>query len=49
MAEKPVASVQLLGSKAKIVWKQEADALVIKMPAGMPASAATGLKVAFRN
>jgi alpha-L-fucosidase len=49
LAEKPVASVHLLGSKAKLTWKQEADALVIRMPASVAASAPTGFKVAFRN
>ncbi len=49
LADKPVASVQALGSTEKLDWKQEADALVIKHPASMPASPATGFKVTFEN
>jgi alpha-L-fucosidase len=47
LAERTVASVQLFGGKQKLDWKQEPDALVIKIPANLPASPATGLKVAF--
>ena len=47
LAEKAVASVQLFGDKQKLDWKQEADALVIKIPANLPVSPATGFKVAF--
>jgi alpha-L-fucosidase len=47
LAEKAVASVQLLGSKAKLDWRLEDGALVIKTPADLLASPATGLKVAF--
>ncbi len=47
LAERAVASVQLLGGKSKLDSKQEADALVIKIPANLPASPATGFKVAF--
>ena len=47
LAERAVVSVQLFGSKQKLDWKQEDDALVIKIPANLPASPATGFKVAF--
>ena len=47
LAEKAVASVQVLGGKQKLDWKQEAEALVIQVPAGLPASPATGLKITF--
>lgn len=47
LAEKAVASVRVLGSQQKLTWKQEADALVIQVPAGLPASAATTFKVGF--
>jgi len=47
IADKAVASVQLLGNKARINWKQEADALVITVPASLTASPATGFKVGF--
>jgi alpha-L-fucosidase len=47
LAEKAVASVQLLGGKNKLDYRQEDDALVIKIPVNLPASPATGFKVAF--
>jgi alpha-L-fucosidase len=47
LAEKAVASVQLLGSKNKLDYKQEDDTLVIKTPASLPASPATGFKITF--
>jgi alpha-L-fucosidase len=47
LAQRAVASVQLLGSKKKLDWRLEDDALVIKTPADLPASPATGLRVAF--
>jgi alpha-L-fucosidase len=49
LAERAVASVQLLGGKDKLDWKQEADALVIRIPANQPASPATGFKVGFAS
>jgi len=47
LSDKPVASVQLLGNKAKLDWKQEADALVVKLPPNLPASPATAIKIGF--
>jgi alpha-L-fucosidase len=47
LSDKAVTSVQLLGSKAKVEWKVEDDALVIKTPANLTASPATGIKVGF--
>jgi hypothetical protein len=41
--------VQLLGSKTKLDWKLEDDAIVIKRPANLPASAATGFRITFAN
>ena len=49
LAEKAVASVQLLGSKTKLDWKLEDDAVVIKKPVNLPASAATGFRITFAN
>jgi alpha-L-fucosidase len=49
LSQKRVASVQLLGSKTKIEWKLEDDALVVKTPANLPASAATGFRITFAN
>jgi alpha-L-fucosidase len=47
LADKPIASVQLLGNKAKLDWKQEADALVVKLPANLVSSPATAIKIGF--
>ncbi|MFB3779123.1 MAG: alpha-L-fucosidase [Bryobacteraceae bacterium] len=47
LADKAVASVQLLGSRAKLDWRVEDDALVIKTPPGLAESPATTLKVMF--
>jgi alpha-L-fucosidase len=47
LAEKAVASVQLLGSSEKPEWQQEADALVIKKPASAPNTSALAYKIAF--
>ncbi len=49
LTEKRLASVQMLGSKQKIEWKQEATAVVIKAPANLAASPATGFKIVFGN
>jgi alpha-L-fucosidase len=49
LAEKPVASVQLMGSKTKLDWKLEDDAVVIKKPVNLPASVATGFRITFAN
>ena len=49
LAGKPVASVQALHSKEKLDWKQEDDALVVKLPTGLSASPATGFKISFEN
>lgn len=40
-----IMSVNLLGSTDKIQWQQEADALVIKKPANLPAWKVLGFKV----
>jgi alpha-L-fucosidase len=47
LAEKAVASVQLIAGKHKLDWTQQADALVIKIPDNLPASPATGFTVTF--
>jgi alpha-L-fucosidase len=47
LADKAVASVQLLGDSAKVDWKQEADALEIKKPAAAANAAALGYKIQF--
>jgi len=49
LAEKPVTNVRLLGSEEKVEWKQEADALVIKAPAGETPLHTTAFCVGFEN
>lgn len=43
-----VASVKMLGSKEKLQWKQEADALVISKPTNMPNWKVVSLKIEFK-
>lgn len=47
LAERPVASVQLLAGNRKLQWKQEPGALAIQIPEGLPVSPATGFKLTF--
>ena len=47
LADKPVASVELLGSPEKPEWFQAADALVIKKPASAPNTMALAYKIGF--
>jgi alpha-L-fucosidase len=49
VSNQKVASVKLLGSKEKLSWKQEADALVISKPAKMPDWPVLTLKVDFKK
>jgi alpha-L-fucosidase len=49
LAGKRIASVQMLGNKTKLDWKLEDDAVVIKRPANLAASPATGFRIAFAN
>jgi alpha-L-fucosidase len=44
---RPVKSVTLLGATAPLHWKQEADALVIDVPATMPTAIASSFKIGF--
>jgi alpha-L-fucosidase len=46
--DKAIKSVKLLGSKQKLQWKQEEDALVITKPADMPAWTVLGLKIELK-
>jgi alpha-L-fucosidase len=46
--DKPVKSVQLLGSKQKLIWKQEQDALVIQLPEKLPSLHASSFKIEFK-
>jgi len=47
LAGQAVAAVQLLGSTAKLDWKQEPGALVIQLPPALPSDYATVFKVTF--
>ena len=47
LADRPVASVELLGSSAQPEWSQNADALVIKKPSSVPNSLALAYKIGF--
>ncbi len=46
---KLISSVQLLGSKAKIDWKQDDDALIISKPSQMPDWQVLGFKLIFKS
>ena len=47
LADKPVASVEMLGCREKPDWTQNADALVIKKPVTSPSMAAIAYKITF--
>jgi alpha-L-fucosidase len=49
LTEKDIASVSMLGSKEKIKWKQEDDALTITKPANFPAWKVHGFKIALKK
>jgi alpha-L-fucosidase len=48
VSSRKVASVKMLGSKEKIHWKQQADALVITKPATMPDWKVVSFKIEFK-
>ncbi|MBD0287468.1 MAG: alpha-L-fucosidase, partial [Flavisolibacter sp.] len=47
-ADKAIASVSMLGSKEKLQWKQEGDALVITKPKNLPEWKVSGYKIVFK-
>jgi alpha-L-fucosidase len=49
VSSKTVASVKMLGSKEKLTWKQEGDALVIAKPAQLPEWQVATLKIEFKK
>jgi alpha-L-fucosidase len=49
LAGKAIASVIMMGSKVKPVWKQTSNALVIKKPANLPEWKVTGFKIEFKH
>lgn len=48
LAERPITSIHLLGSREKLVWTQEDGALVIKKPNQLPASPVIAFKIAWK-
>jgi alpha-L-fucosidase len=49
IADRPVATVAMVGSNEKISWKQTAEALVIRKPSKMPSWQVIGFKIDFRK
>ena len=49
LVDKEIASVSLLGSKEKLQWRQEDDALMITKPVNLPAFKVTGYKITFKK
>ncbi len=49
LAERPVASVKMLGSDVKIRWIQAADGLKIKKPSKFPEWQIPGFKIEFKK
>jgi alpha-L-fucosidase len=47
LAEKPVASVELLGGSGQLEWKQDPEALVVSIPKDLPPTPVLGLKIRF--
>ena len=45
LANGAVAKVELLGSAARLEWKQQRDRLVVKCPATMPCEHAIALRI----
>ena len=46
---KGIASVKMLGSKTKLLWKQEDGALIISKPDQLPAWQVIGFKIEYKN
>jgi alpha-L-fucosidase len=46
---KAIASVSIVGSKEKLIWKQSGDALVIIKPAHLPDWTVIGFKIEFKK
>ena len=49
LADKKIASVTMLGSKEKLKWKLQDDALVISKPVNLPVWKVHGFKIAFKD
>jgi alpha-L-fucosidase len=49
LANKAIASVKILGSSEKLVWKQSKDALVISKPTNLPNSETIAFKITLKK
>ncbi len=49
LAERPVASIKMLGSEIKIRWTQTADGIIIKKPSKFPTWQVPGFKIEFKK
>jgi len=49
LAERPVSSVELVGSSAPVKWKQLAEALVLEKPVTVPNPATLAYKIQFKK
>ncbi len=49
LTDKPVISIDMVGSNEKISWKQTSDALVIKKPVKMPSWQVIGFRIEFKK
>jgi alpha-L-fucosidase len=47
--DKSISSVKMLGSKEKLIWKQEDDALVINQPKKLPEWQVITFKIELKN
>jgi len=47
--DKAITSVKILGSKEKLAWKQDADALVITKPTKLPEWQVVTFKIEFKK
>lgn len=48
ITDRTVQTVRLLGHSGKLIWSQEADALVIKLPAQLPTAHAAAGQIGFQ-
>jgi alpha-L-fucosidase len=49
LADKPIATVAMIGSKEKLSWKQTSEALVIQKPSSLPSWPVIGFKIDFKK
>jgi alpha-L-fucosidase len=49
LSDRPVASVEMLGSDVRIRWTQTASGMIIKKPSKFPAWQIPGFKIEFKK